>query len=310
MAEYARPADWPDVPLVDTDVHITPRSLGALVAVPARAVARLRPRERGREPGVRPLPAALAALRDPRRPTGRRAARLRPRAPARPAARPVAPARRRHALHLRRRRHPQPRLGRRHGARGQRLAARRVAAADPRLRGSVVVAGRRTRTRRRRRSTGSATAPSSCRCSCPCGSRAPLGSRAFWPIYEAAERHGLAVAVYAGGAGGNPLDPGRVADATTWRSTSGWPRRSRPRSSAWSARACSARSPTLPVVLVESGFTWLPPLMWRFDKNWKGLRREVPWVDRLPSEMIREHVRLTVAAARRAARRPRPAAAR
>ena len=34
--------------------------------------------------------------------------------------------------------------------------------------------------------------------------------------------------------------------------------------------------------------------MWRFDKDWKGLRREVPWVDRPPSEMIREHVRLTI----------------
>ena len=53
------------------------------------------------------------------------------------------------------------------------------------------------------------------------------------------------------------------------------------------------RFPDLAIVLVESGFTWLPPLMWRLDKNWKGLRREVPWVDRLPSEMIRESMRLT-----------------
>ena len=34
--------------------------------------------------------------------------------------------------------------------------------------------------------------------------------------------------------------------------------------------------------------------MWRFDKEWKNLRRLVPWVKRPPSEYIREHVRLTV----------------
>src|SRR5258708_33597350 len=52
--------------------------------------------------------------------------------------------------------------------------------------------------------------------------------------------------------------------------------------------------PTLRITLLESGFTWLPAFMWRFDKEWHNLRRLVPWVKRAPSEYIREHVRLTV----------------
>src|SRR3712207_9366616 len=59
-------------------------------------------------------------------------------------------------------------------------------------------------------------------------------------------------------------------------------------------RSVFAKFPGLRVALIEGGFTWLPSLMWRFDKNWKGLRGELPWVDRLPSETIHEHVRLTI----------------
>jgi uncharacterized protein len=54
------------------------------------------------------------------------------------------------------------------------------------------------------------------------------------------------------------------------------------------------RFPTLRVACVESGWAWLPPFLWRFDKEWKGLRREIPWSKRLPSEYVREHVRFTL----------------
>ena len=155
-------------------------------------------------------------------PTGRPA---RPRAPARPAARPVAAAPRHHALHLRRRRHPQPRRGRRHGPRGQRLAVRRVA------RQGAAAAGVDRRPGpdpawRRRRSTASATTRASSRCSCRCARARRCGTGVLADL-AAAERHGLALALHFGGAPGNPADAGRLAHATTSRSTSTWRRSSR-----------------------------------------------------------------------------------
>ena len=52
--------------------------------------------------------------------------------------------------------------------------------------------------------------------------------------------------------------------------------------------------PELKVVLLESGFTWLPHLMWRTNKTWRGVRPEVPWIDRPPADVIREQVRVTL----------------
>jgi predicted TIM-barrel fold metal-dependent hydrolase len=46
--------------------------------------------------------------------------------------------------------------------------------------------------------------------------------------------------------------------------------------------------------LIEGGWTWLPSLMWRIDKDWKGLRREVPWNTQVPSDYIRARMRLSL----------------
>jgi predicted TIM-barrel fold metal-dependent hydrolase len=46
------------------------------------------------------------------------------------------------------------------------------------------------------------------------------------------------------------------------------------------------------VAVLEGGWTWLPNLMWRLDKEWKGIRRETPWLTEPPSTYLRRHVRM------------------
>ncbi len=50
-------------------------------------------------------------------------------------------------------------------------------------------------------------------------------------------------------------------------------------------------------MLMECGFAWLSPLLWRFDKDRRGVWREVPWIGRPPSEYVNEHLRATTAPA-------------
>jgi uncharacterized protein len=127
----------------------------------------------------------------------------------------------------------------------------------------------------------------------PVRSAQPYGHRMYHPIHAAAQAHGLPVALHFGGMPGNPPTP------------SGWPTYYVEEYAGMAevfqtqlislvAQGVFERFPRLRVVLMESGFSWLPGLMWRLDKEWKGLRREVPWVKRPPSEYIREHVRATL----------------
>lgn len=162
---------------------------------------------------------------------------------------------------------------------------------EPRLRGSVVVPGQDPELAAREidRVGGH---PALVQVFLPVRSEAPYGSRRYSPIFDAALRHGLAVGIHFGGRPGNPP------------TAAGWPshfvEEDVGMAHVFQSQLISLvtggifdRFAGLRVALIESGVSWLPSLLWRLDKEWKGLRREVPWVRRPPSAYVREHVRLT-----------------
>ena len=121
-----------------------------------------------------------------------------------------------------------------------------------------------------------------------------LGRRELFPVYEAAEHYGLVIGVHAG---------------STYRyapTIVGWPSYQFEdyvaQAQAFANQTISLvsegvfrRFPALKMVMLESGVSWLPVTMWRTDKTWRGARTEVPWVDRWPSDIIRDHLRFSIA---------------
>jgi predicted TIM-barrel fold metal-dependent hydrolase len=120
----------------------------------------------------------------------------------------------------------------------------------------------------------------------------PYGNRLYHPLYAAAHERGLPIALHAWGRSGNA--PTTTGVTTTYlEDYASNAHIAQTQMMSLVAEGVFSEFPELKIVFLECGFSWLPPQLWRFDKDWKGVWREVPWVKERPSEYVRRHMRFT-----------------
>lgn len=116
-----------------------------------------------------------------------------------------------------------------------------------------------------------------------------FGLEGYRPIFRAAARHDLVVALVPGASTATAI--GFPESLAEWHAG---------RVQSFMGQVLSLvfsglfdEHPELRVVVVGGGWTWVPYLMWTMDSNYRPLRAEVPWLRRLPSEHVPGHLSFT-----------------
>ncbi len=118
--------------------------------------------------------------------------------------------------------------------------------------------------------------------------REPLGSRRYWPIYEAAQEYDLPIAIHFGGTGGHAMT-GAGWPSFYIEDHAGMAQSFQSQVTSMVSQGLFELFPRLKIVIVEGGVSWMAPLMWRMDRVYKQLSHELPRMKELPSTYIRRH---------------------
>jgi predicted TIM-barrel fold metal-dependent hydrolase len=126
----------------------------------------------------------------------------------------------------------------------------------------------------------------------PMQSREPYGKPMFEPIWEAAAGHGLPVAVHINGGNGVDYAPTFAGHACTYPGYAAFmPLNYFVHLATLIIEGVFERQPALRFVFADGGYDILTPLIWRLDMFWVSMHDQTPWVERYPSEYLRDHVR-------------------
>lgn len=123
------------------------------------------------------------------------------------------------------------------------------------------------------------------------GSGALFGKRRFHPIWKAAEKKNLALAIHWGSR--LPAYAAHERPSFYLEYHTNLAQTAMAHLVSLVCEGVFEACPNFRVAVLECGVAWLPALMWRLDKNWRSCRIEVPWLKRRPSDTLREHVRFT-----------------
>jgi len=121
----------------------------------------------------------------------------------------------------------------------------------------------------------------------PLQSHAPYGEQEFFPVLEAAAKHGLPVAIHGDGGGGAEFPPTMAGVPTSFiEYHTLYPLSAMVHLVSLISEGVLDRIPELTVILTDGCAAVFPPFLWREDAKARALKEEMPWVGRRPTDYL------------------------